>query len=551
MKPIFILVFVFILNLIQSIFTPIVDDEAYYWMWSRRLDLGYFDHPPMISWWIKLGTLFFDYELGARFMVVVLNTLAVYFAWKILLPESKKQALLFIIFYFSWFFINIYSFIATPDSPLLFFTLFYLLGLKRFLTEKSWLNTFWLGIAFAGLMYSKYHGLLVIIFTLLPLIKNLKTTMKFYIAVVISLVLYSPHFYWLYQNDFPPINYHLIERNTDSVFLWSKTTLFLLGALISGLGILSFHGYKALVKMEKHDSFDKALFFLTVSPIVFFLFSSMKVKPQIQWLLISYVAFGLIFYRYYKDQTNLLWIFRLGFLNLTLALCARISVMIPSFSPFQENKEFGISLTNIEERCVVFERYQEASIFNFYNPQHQGLIYRTIANRESQFTLWNEEDSLKDQSFIYVSRWNVTNDSIVGLGKHTYYLEKKIDYQPIHKVRARFLNTNIMNISTYQRVDMEVEIDLGSYEFRDLIQNNQFTFDIVKDVHYNLVQSFPIPIDNYVKSSHTDNTYLLKFSLLVSLKKGEYMGYVGVLPNRMPLKYISKPLMINVKTFDY
>jgi 4-amino-4-deoxy-L-arabinose transferase-like glycosyltransferase len=30
--------------------------EAYYWEWSRRLDLSYFDHPPLAAWTIRLCT---------------------------------------------------------------------------------------------------------------------------------------------------------------------------------------------------------------------------------------------------------------------------------------------------------------------------------------------------------------------------------------------------------------------------------------------------------------------------------------------------------------
>src|SRR4051794_17872960 len=34
--------------------TDITYDEAYYWTWSRALGLGYFDHPPMVAWLIRL-----------------------------------------------------------------------------------------------------------------------------------------------------------------------------------------------------------------------------------------------------------------------------------------------------------------------------------------------------------------------------------------------------------------------------------------------------------------------------------------------------------------
>ena len=30
----------------------LVPDEAYYWLWSRVPSAGYYDHPPMIAWWI-------------------------------------------------------------------------------------------------------------------------------------------------------------------------------------------------------------------------------------------------------------------------------------------------------------------------------------------------------------------------------------------------------------------------------------------------------------------------------------------------------------------
>jgi len=34
---------------------PLTEDEAYYRLWSLRPAFGYFDHPPMIAWWIWLG----------------------------------------------------------------------------------------------------------------------------------------------------------------------------------------------------------------------------------------------------------------------------------------------------------------------------------------------------------------------------------------------------------------------------------------------------------------------------------------------------------------
>src|SRR5207302_1634979 len=36
--------------------TPVIDDEAYYWIWSRHLTLSYLDHPPLVAWLDALTT---------------------------------------------------------------------------------------------------------------------------------------------------------------------------------------------------------------------------------------------------------------------------------------------------------------------------------------------------------------------------------------------------------------------------------------------------------------------------------------------------------------
>ena len=60
-----------LLNLLQANFMDITEDEAYYWMYSRILDWGYFDHPPMIALMIFLGRQLFEGELGVRVLTEI------------------------------------------------------------------------------------------------------------------------------------------------------------------------------------------------------------------------------------------------------------------------------------------------------------------------------------------------------------------------------------------------------------------------------------------------------------------------------------------------
>ena len=52
MKPqklFYILLAIWVLaDLLQAIFTPVHADEAYYALYGRFLDWGYYDHPPMV-----------------------------------------------------------------------------------------------------------------------------------------------------------------------------------------------------------------------------------------------------------------------------------------------------------------------------------------------------------------------------------------------------------------------------------------------------------------------------------------------------------------------
>ena len=80
----------FIINLFQAWRTELFDDEAYYWVCSRFLDWGYFDHPPMIALLIRIGSFIFPSELGVRISSVILSTISIYLLEKLIKPENQK-----------------------------------------------------------------------------------------------------------------------------------------------------------------------------------------------------------------------------------------------------------------------------------------------------------------------------------------------------------------------------------------------------------------------------------------------------------------------------
>ena len=51
-----LIAYAFILRLVYLGSVELLPEEAYYWNYSRHLDIGYLDHPPMVAWLIRLGT---------------------------------------------------------------------------------------------------------------------------------------------------------------------------------------------------------------------------------------------------------------------------------------------------------------------------------------------------------------------------------------------------------------------------------------------------------------------------------------------------------------
>src|SRR5438876_10906812 len=81
------------LRLVAAAFTPLTFDEAYYWMWSKHLAGGYYDHPPMVAFVVRAGTMIAgDTEFGVRLVSILLAlpmSFAIYRSTEILFGGTR------------------------------------------------------------------------------------------------------------------------------------------------------------------------------------------------------------------------------------------------------------------------------------------------------------------------------------------------------------------------------------------------------------------------------------------------------------------------------
>jgi 4-amino-4-deoxy-L-arabinose transferase-like glycosyltransferase len=147
-------------RLIAAAVIPYTEDEAYYRLWAEQLQLGYFDHPPMAAWWIRLGQLIAgDNPLGARLLAVlssVVVSLLIYdLARKFGLGERTAERAA--IWYNATLLMGFGSFMIIPDAPSGLFWTATLWCLAKTKDGEAW----WLAAgAAAGLgLLSKYSAL--------------------------------------------------------------------------------------------------------------------------------------------------------------------------------------------------------------------------------------------------------------------------------------------------------------------------------------------------------------------------------------------------------
>jgi hypothetical protein len=423
----------FAINLIHAAYMPVDADEAYYWFYSLKMDWGYFDHPPMAAIFIKAGELLGHGPFFTRLIFVVLGAATVILTYN-LIPAGIKDLRLFGILFFSVSLFHIYSFVATPDSPLLFFTALFFYAYKRFLEKDSVKQTLLLAVSIAGLLYSKYHGVLPVFFTFLS---NPRLALKrsAWFAFFIAIVMLLPHIYWQYLHDWPTVRYHLSER-IGSAYRISKTTNYLLVPLFVFGFLTSIPVYWWMIKKRPASLYLRAHYFNFCGVLLFFFLSSFRSTIEAHWVLVAAVSFVVVAYetvlRVSQAQQKLL--INLGKINIALLLILHVVILFPN--PVI-NKVGGARAivygrswadgvySYAQNNPVVFAGgYQAASLYLYYHPGLKAYAYSTVFDRKTQYTISPIEDSLHNKKVIVALRGRINDgvDSLKNIYRDIYFI---------------------------------------------------------------------------------------------------------------------------------
>lgn len=500
------LIFVLIVNLAQSALTDIIFDEAYYWYFAQNLSWGYFDHPPMVAFLIKIGLSIFDGELGVRFMAPFLYCANVLLLWLLIDSEKKHRHIwLFLAFVSSVGLLTAYGFMMVPDTPLVTFGLVFLWGYKRFLLKEDALGIIVTGAGMALVMYAKYHGILIVGFAVLSNLALLKNG-KFWLAILIALLLYIPHLHWLYEMDFVPIKYHLFDR-VNSPWRVEYTLNYPVNC-IAVAGLCFPLMYWALYALSSKDKFDKALKFICYGILVFFLVSSFNRKTQAQWVVLTAIPLIIFSLRYaYIHAKFRKWLMGISLVSVVILIFLRFALIFPSISPIEYeafgNKKWVAELKGmVGDTPVVFHNsYRDASMYAFYSGSTVFSSNDIIA-RQNQFDIDSSEFKVRNKQVVYIS------------GSKSYKLDSVISL--VRPYRNHYMRGHIIDTFTsYRKMKLDIDKELFKINipeefsavllntYQDSVNLAKLKFEGVSmDSYKAVLKTFPLT------TGITENTYV-------------------------------------------
>lgn len=322
-----------------------VEDEAYYRLWGLSPAAAYYDHPPMIGWWIWIGQqLFGDTIFGVRALVVVSSVLGALVLWRtaaVLFDE--RVAGWAVLFFNASILVGVGGILATPDAPSVFFWGLSLWALAEL--NASGKANWWLAIGlFAGLgLASKYSvlflgaGIVVWLFWV-PQSRRWLGSWQLWVGGLIALLCFAPVLYWNYLHDWASFHKQFGRAGRGD---WTGKYIFefigsLLGLLNPLIAVPAVLGGVRLSRTTWHKDSSSGLLILTILPfLTYLLYHSLHARVQANWPAPLFPVLALVAAVFVADPKNRerFWR-RWSLIAIALGIGVAVLVQIHAVKPF-------------------------------------------------------------------------------------------------------------------------------------------------------------------------------------------------------------------------
>ena len=379
-------------------------DEADHWVWSRFLAWGYYEHPPMIAWVIRLftsllGTNQWAMEIGSQSLTLLsfafvfllgrrlFGTPAAF--WSVLALEAAPL-------------FTVGSMIFIIDTVLILFYLGAAWFFWKGYQEKD--PRFWYlaGLAWGLALLSKVTAVLLPLGCFIFLItqrerRSLLRSPHLYLALLLGLLVFSPFLYWNMGHDWISFRAQL-EKGLSGGQDWNQWLGFWFGQpLLLGpvLFIFFIKGLGRGLKEFNQKDGSAFLFLLTLVPLLFFGLAAFKGKyTDPSWTDVGWPFGAVLAGRYFAEKIPELPVRKSLLIGGLIFLTSWFPIgliAVHAFYPFlplgpfgdrtlemrgwgrvgeEVGKNYRVYFPGAEKVYLLADDYQLAGAVSFYTPQH-------------------------------------------------------------------------------------------------------------------------------------------------------------------------------------
>jgi len=287
------------MTVMRLIYASVIDlrtDEAYYWTWSKENVLSFFDHPPMIAWFIRFGTAIFgDTSLGVRFAGVLAMLVTQVLLADIVrrVTNDLRAIVLAVLMPEAALYYGLLTAKVSPDVALIPFAVAMLWALVRL--SGSGDARWWLAAGvFAGLaLLSKFTIIMLLpavaAFLLVPAWRWrwLRSPWP-WLAALIAVVIFLPVLIWNGEHDWASFRFQFVRAvathdfsiRTVGEFIGIQFGLVgfvLLPVVLSGVALTAWRGYR------RRDAVPILLSTCVIVPFCYFFWKSTTLRVGDTW----------------------------------------------------------------------------------------------------------------------------------------------------------------------------------------------------------------------------------------------------------------------------
>ena len=279
---------------------PMTGDEAYFVVWGENPAGGYYDHPPMVGWWLSALLAVAHAPWWLRLPALVVPLLVAVAAWWLVRPYGAQRARLAALLVLLQP-VNVWNVAITTDTPVIVFSTLSLLAYVAALRAADRAGRAWLcyavagvllGLAFLGKYFAALLGFAYFVHSVL-LRGDRRRWAGLTLLTLGALPAVVYNLWWNSGHCWDNVLFNFINRNEGAGFSLANPALYLVSLAYLATPWLLYalwRHWRAVAAAVKDDASGcGAVFWLAAVPLLVFAALSLARPVGLHWI-VSFIA---------------------------------------------------------------------------------------------------------------------------------------------------------------------------------------------------------------------------------------------------------------------